>query len=119
QPQYIHTPTGTTAHPDTILQSCHALQTHIHDLSLSARATLAAFEQRRWAAELAEKRRVAPGWLDGEVRILRPENIDGDGEMEGVVEGEDGMGLVERRDGVPDAREGEALDRAFGGMNIT
>ncbi|CAI6306053.1 unnamed protein product [Periconia digitata] len=141
QPAYIHSSTtNTSAHPDQILTSCLALQSHLQALEANAKATLQGFEDRRKAAELAEKRRVAPGWLDGDVKLLRPENVgdattmggDGDGngadtEMGGVMD-EHGQrrrrasvgikGLVEKRDGVPDEREGEALDRAFGGMNI-
>jgi hypothetical protein len=76
---------------------------------------------RRWdgdvkAKELAERRRVAPGWLDvgEESRMLVPERprsemheAPGDGgEMEGVV------GETKKSD------EGDALDRAFGGLNV-
>ncbi|PVI04324.1 hypothetical protein DM02DRAFT_586272 [Periconia macrospinosa] len=136
QPAYIHSASGTSAHPDQILTSCLALQSHLQSLEASAKATLQQFEDRRKAAELAEKRRVAPGWLDGDVKLLRPENIgggSGDAEMGGVDDasmqgqghgyGQRRMsvgikGLVEKRDGVPDAREGEALDRAFGGLDI-
>ncbi|KAF1962547.1 hypothetical protein CC80DRAFT_512692 [Byssothecium circinans] len=132
KPAYIHSATGTSAHPDQILASCLALQSHLQTLEADARKTLSAFEERRRAEELAEKRRVAPGWLDGDVRILRPENVGdeaggGDTEMSGMggmgTEGHAGMSvgikaLVERRDGVPDEGEGQALDRAFGGLHL-
>lgn len=141
QPTYIHSASGTSAHPDQILSSCLALQSHLQTLEASAKATLQQFEERRRAAELAEKRRVAPGWLDGDVKLLRPENVGGGGDtggdaaMGGVdadgralaqTQGQQGQrrmsvgikGLVEKRDGVPDQKEGEALDRAFGGLDI-
>ncbi|KAJ4293565.1 hypothetical protein N0V90_008848 [Kalmusia sp. IMI 367209] len=135
QPAYVVSGTGTSATPDQILTSCLALQSHLQSLENDARATLKAWEERRKAEDLAEKRRVAPGWLDGEIKLLRPENVGGgDTEM-----GEAGQGqgqaqahlgdqqrrtsvgikaLVERRDGVPDPSEGEELDRAFGGMGL-
>lgn len=83
------------------------------------------------ARELAEKRRVAPGWLDGDVRMLRPENViggeggGGDGEaMEGVL-GE-GLGQVQAQGQAGEAQgriaggssEGEELDRVFGDMKV-
>jgi hypothetical protein len=127
-PAYIVSSSGVTATPDSILQSCLALQSHLAQLESNARQTLQEWEDRRKAEELAEKRRVAPGWLDGDVKLLRPENVEGQGQ----VEGGEGSGrpqperrtsvgikaLVERRDGVPDPREGEELDRAFGGLDI-
>lgn len=71
---------------------------------------------------------MAPGWLDNEVHLLRPENVSEEAQMAEVErEGRPEAlrrtsvgikGLVERRDGVPDPREGEELDRAFGGLDI-
>ncbi|KAF2113595.1 hypothetical protein BDV96DRAFT_622454 [Lophiotrema nucula] len=125
QPAYIVSSTGTTATPDQILTSCLALQTHLQHLEANARATLQSWEDERRAADLAEKRRVAPGWLDGQVKIIKPENAGGE---EDVVMEERPQpqrrtsvgikGLVERRDGVPDPRAGEELDRVFGGLDI-
>lgn len=131
QPAYIVSATGTTATPDQILSSCLALQSHLTQLEQDARKTLKEWEERRKAADLAEKRRVAPGWLDGEVKILRPENVPAEQDA-AVEEGEHTgsrqqpqrrtsvgiKGLIERRDGIPDPSEGEALDRAFGGLDI-
>ncbi|KAF1994842.1 hypothetical protein P154DRAFT_557056 [Amniculicola lignicola CBS 123094] len=142
QPAYITSATGTTATPDAILNSCLALQAHLSQLESNARSTLKEWDERRKAADLAEKRRVAPGWLDDDVKLLVPENVNtsaqsqrgGSGDVEmGGVEGAMGggrppgferrtsvgiKGLVERRDGVPDPREGEELDRVFGGLEI-
>lgn len=55
-----------------------------------------------------EKRRVAPGWLDTDVRVLRPEGSE---QEERRGEGKEERG--EEGDG-----EAEALDRAFGGMGL-
>ncbi|KAF2685447.1 hypothetical protein K458DRAFT_442487 [Lentithecium fluviatile CBS 122367] len=134
QPAYVVSATGTTAHPDAILTSCLALQSHLQTLESNARKTLQAWEDQRRAADLAEKRRVAPGWLDGNVKILKPENVDEaqreQGHGQDVAMGGEArpqlkqrhsvgiQGLMEKRDGIPNSREGEELDRAFGGMGI-
>ncbi|KAF2448595.1 hypothetical protein P171DRAFT_428639 [Karstenula rhodostoma CBS 690.94] len=133
-PAYVVSSSGTTATPDQILSSCLALQSHLQNLENEARSTLKAWEDKRKAEDLAEKRRVAPGWLDGDVKLLRPENVgSGDAEMgeasaHGQGQAEQGShqrttsvgikALMERRDGVPDPSEGEELDRAFGGMDL-
>ncbi|KAF2269324.1 hypothetical protein CC78DRAFT_529134 [Lojkania enalia] len=124
---YVTSQTGHTATPTQILASCHALQAHLTTLRINAQTTLQTWEAQRRAADLAEKRRVAPGWLDGDVKILRPENVSGDRAEEGGQQARPEpdrktsvgiKGLVERRDGVPDPRAGEEIDRAFGGLDI-
>ncbi|KAF2734649.1 hypothetical protein EJ04DRAFT_543488 [Polyplosphaeria fusca] len=126
-PAYVTSASGTTATPDQILSSCLALQQHLSQLESSAKQTLRNWEDARRAADLAEKRRVAPGWLDGQVKLLVPEGEGRGGEaMEGQQQEQQQQrrasvgikGLVERRDGVPDARAGEELDRVFGGLDI-
>jgi hypothetical protein len=133
-PAYVMSSSGTTATPDQILSSCIALQSHLQSLENEARNTLRAWEDKRKAEDLAEKRRVAPGWLDGDVKLLRPDNVGGgDAEMgeagaqdqgqaqSGTHQRRASLGskaLVERRDGMPDPSEGEELDRAFGGMDL-
>lgn len=117
-----------TATPDQILASCHALQAHLTQLESNARSTLKEWEDKRAAADLAEKRRVAPGWLDGDVKLLVPENVQSQGQDVHMEDARPSQGqrrtsvgikgLVERRDGVPDPREGEELDRVFGGLDI-
>ncbi|KAF2801742.1 uncharacterized protein BDZ99DRAFT_512811 [Mytilinidion resinicola] len=114
---YVLSASGHAAHPDDIIASCRALQAHLNMLEQKARATVAEWEERRRAAELAEKRRVAPGWLDEEVRMLVPERAGAQ---------QVGIGEVEMRDQQVEAREqvgrgskeGEELDRAFGGLGL-
>jgi hypothetical protein len=79
------------------------------------------------ARELAEKRRVAPGWLDSDARILEPERKQAEitGEMEMGqrnlmdvgVSSNDASGLRHTPVVAPN-REGDELDRAFGGLGI-
>lgn len=99
------------------------------------------WEERRREAELAEKRRVAPGWLDENIRLLVPERkvgavgqeggsgagIGGSGAGQigpGGNGGMNGFGHGEKMEGVERAgqsggnRAGEELDRAFGGLGI-
>lgn len=95
-------------------------------------------EDRIRARELAEKRRVAPGWLDSEARLLEPERRPGSGSGSGSgvgvemaeadVAGRFGeMSIADRRgaEGGGDGGavisemavdQGEELDRAFGGL---
>lgn len=79
KPRYVVSPSGHAAHPDEILASCRALQAHVAQLCATAEADVARLEERIRARELAEKRRVAPGWLDSEARLLEPERAAGAG----------------------------------------
>ena len=70
--------------------------------------------------ELAEKRRVAPGWLDREEKILEPERRDGNesASAENIMDMEQDGGPA-GRSLTQDRRDaGEELDRAFGGMEL-
>ncbi|KAH8898548.1 hypothetical protein GQ53DRAFT_837422 [Thozetella sp. PMI_491] len=121
KPRYVISGSGHAAHPDDIMASCRALQAHVAKLQADAEAELRALDERIRARELAEKRRVAPGWLDSDARMLEPERKGpgaGDHPMDGfgggVVFG-DGPGAVSEM-AVPD--EGEELDRAFGKLGL-
>ncbi|AEO56550.1 hypothetical protein MYCTH_2314688 [Thermothelomyces thermophilus ATCC 42464] len=73
KPRYVVSPSGHAAHPDEILESCRALLAHVTQMCAKAEQDLAALDERIRARDLAEKRRVAPGWLDSEARLLEPE----------------------------------------------
>lgn len=84
------------------------------------------WEESIAARELAEKRRVAPGWLDSETHILEPERKMARGQYDGSTEANlmdddvssaDASGL-RREPVVKPNGEGDELDRAFGGMGI-
>jgi hypothetical protein len=81
------------------------------------------------ARELAEKRRVAPGWLDSDARILEPERkttsnpgaarAEQTNLMDVDVSSPEAAGLQSTPIPVPQgAGQGDELDRAFGGMAI-
>ncbi|KAK6849148.1 hypothetical protein PG995_012981 [Apiospora arundinis] len=139
KPKYVISSSGHAAHPDDIVASCRALQAHVTQMQEEAGRELQALEERIAARELAEKRRVAPGWLDSEARLLEPEkkmsmSEAGDGLVTPPLHpypqhgagGGDGtplagqfaeMSLADRQGASEMAvDQGEELDRAFGGM---
>ncbi|ROV89580.1 hypothetical protein VMCG_09930 [Cytospora schulzeri] len=77
--RYVISQSGHAAHPDDIIASCRALQAHLSKLQADAEQELRALDERIRERELAEKRRVAPGWLDSEARLLEPERAGGAG----------------------------------------
>ncbi|KAL8922304.1 MAG: hypothetical protein Q9208_005274 [Pyrenodesmia sp. 3 TL-2023] len=118
---------GHAASPDDIIASCQALQAHIQKLQEDAQRTIRKWENRLKEEELAEKRRVAPGWLDRDEKILQPtRTVD-----QGVAptrntdqshsanlmdqQAEESSKMMQQP--VP-SREGDELDRAFGGMAL-
>ncbi|PSR76406.1 hypothetical protein BD289DRAFT_456985 [Coniella lustricola] len=95
KPQYVLSPSGHAAHPDDIIASCHALQAHVAKLQADAEKELQELDERIRARELAEKRRVAPGWLDSEARLLEPEKVVvGGGDSYGNGNGGDAADLM-------------------------
>lgn len=83
-------------------------------MQADAERDLAELQEAARRRELAEKRRIAPGWLDSEVRVLEPEKKEG-AEQEGEAHAE--MEGTERAESGGD--EGAELDRAFGSMRVS
>ncbi|ROV96856.1 hypothetical protein VPNG_09226 [Cytospora leucostoma] len=77
KPRYVISQSGHAAHPDDIIASCRALQAHLTKLQTDAEKELRELDERIRARELAEKRRVAPGWLDSDARLLEPQKAGG------------------------------------------
>lgn len=117
-------PSGHTAHPDEIIASCQALQTHIQKVQEDADQTLRDWEARLEEQELVEKRRVAPGWLDRDEKILEPErqiNRSGASGQNNAQASSNNMmdwqdNIDDRVSEPPENNEGNELDRAFGGL---
>jgi hypothetical protein len=111
--KYVVSGSGHAAHPDEIAASCRALQSHISKMQEDAERELRAFEDRKRERELAEKRKLAPGWLDSESRLLEPEKAGSSlmDEPAPVAEQETAQVGVQ-------ADQGAELDRAFGGMAL-
>ncbi|KAL8949513.1 MAG: hypothetical protein Q9222_004390 [Ikaeria aurantiellina] len=118
---------GHAASPDDIIASCQALQAHIQKMQEDAQQKIREWEANLREEELAEKRRVAPGWLDREEKILEPTksgNIaDGPATMNtqsqsaNIMDQQPEGGGESMQQSAPH-REGEELDRAFGGMAL-
>ncbi len=115
---------GHAAHPDEIVESCRRLQEHLRKRKEDAEKIVAEWEKSMKERELAEKRSKAPGWLDREERLLEPERSVG---HKNPVDGgpmDSGGGSPMRMDKTsspspnPETKEGEELDRAFGGLNV-
>lgn len=119
KPRYVVSNTGHAAHPDDIMASCQALHAHVMKLQEDAERDLREFDQRIKDRDLAEKRRLAPGWLDSDARLLEPEKstpvqqqATGDKNNEGQIQTPGG------HPGGSDPEKGAELDRAFGGMQL-
>ena len=125
--KYVVAPSGHSAHPDEILKSCQALQAHIVKIQEDAERQIREWEKGLKDEELAEKRRVAPGWLDREEKILQPNRASvsaGPNSGDGATPNSNLMDQQEERppnefkdEGMPNPG-GEELDRAFGGMGL-
>lgn len=126
--QYVVSASGHAAHPDEIIASCKALQAYIQKVQDNADQELKAWQDAIDARELAEKRRVAPGWLDSDARILEPlRKADASTRememgqrnlMDAGVESNDAT-VLRHTPVVAPNREGDELDRAFGGLGIS
>jgi len=126
KPKYVTSASGHAAHPDEIIASCKALQAHLQKAQDDAERTLKEWEEGIRLRELAEKRRLAPGWLDREEKILEPEkksatqaqSTGGQGHEVDLMDRQDDdlgeTGLAESTE----SREGEQLDKAFGGLGL-
>ncbi|TRX87946.1 hypothetical protein FHL15_011150 [Xylaria flabelliformis] len=116
KPKYVVSPSGHAAHPDDIVASCQGLRAHIAKLQEDADRELHALDERIRARDLAEKRRLAPGWLDSEARLLEPERKPETSPGEPSVAGQFAEMSISGREGVSEMAvdQGEEIDRAFG-----
>jgi hypothetical protein len=114
--QFIISPSGSTHSPEEILASCRRLQAHLDEITSNAEAELQKWLDGIKERELAEKRRLAPGWLDREEKILEPtrkykaENLL---DQELADSAAVGRTLSEERQ-----REDDEIERAFGGLGL-
>lgn len=119
KPKYVVSAGGHAAHPEEIIASCKGLQEHIRKTKEQALQTIKQWEDGIKERELAEKRRIAPGWLDRDEKILQPTK---------AVKPRNQADLLDRQGSEDDTaampfaiipfREGEELDRAFGGLDL-
>ena len=120
--KFVVSSNGYTAHPDDIVASCQKLQCHLKELCEDAKKNLNDWEKSIQERELAEKRRVAPGWLDRRERILQPETLRTVTSPQSAKGSrQDPRTVAAPSDNDDDNvrnREAEELDRAFGSMNM-
>ncbi|KAL8679015.1 MAG: hypothetical protein Q9186_004671 [Xanthomendoza sp. 1 TL-2023] len=115
---------GHTASPEDIIASCQALQAHIEKMQVDAEQTIREWEKNLREEELAEKRRLAPGWLDREEKILQPakplahsdEGVSGQSANIMDQQAEESSDTMMQQP-LPN-QEGDELDRAFGSMTM-
>ncbi|KAK5993743.1 hypothetical protein PT974_07180 [Cladobotryum mycophilum] len=112
KPRYVVSTSGHAAHPDDIVASCRALQAHVTRMQEEAERDLRELEERIRERELAEKRRLAPGWLDSDARLLEPERVASAHQAEPSPPAPPGQSA--HRDLSSD--QGRQLDQAFGTM---
>jgi len=126
--KYVVSRSGHAASPAEIIASCKALQAHIQKVQNDADQTVKDWEQTLKIQELAEKRRVAPGWLDREEKILQPKRtseVDASTPVNTVAGSASIMDQQHEYESVEDRPAdattnpaGDELDRAFGGMGL-
>jgi hypothetical protein len=133
KPQYVVSQaTGLAFHPDDIVESCRRLQESLARMQDESERAIRRWEGGIRERELAERRRVAPGWLDvGEAgRGLVPERAGGGGGGGGAAAAQQQQRQVEMEQGGAEQRqqdaqmagaeadEGAELDRAFGSLSM-
>jgi hypothetical protein len=116
--QYVVSSSGHAAHPDEIIASCKNLQEHIQRAREDATNAIREWEHSIKERELAEKRRVAPGWLDREEKILEPTRSGQPRKQPDLLDSRSSEGdAAIMPPAMSPSREGEELDRAFGGLS--
>lgn len=110
---------GHGARPEDVIASCKALQAHILKAQEDAQRTIKEWEEGIKERELAEKRRVAPGWLDRDERILEPVRAGHQATQPDLLDAQTSEGQSSvMAPAISPNREGEELDRAFGGLSM-
>lgn len=111
------------AHPDDILAGCRSLEQHLNKTRSDADQAINAWKESIRQRELAEKRRVAPGWLDREEKLLQPSrtshspDASADAHTSLLDSSSPDQGSSQLPTMVPHD-EGKELDRAFGGLGL-
>ncbi|GKZ77018.1 hypothetical protein AnigIFM56816_009127 [Aspergillus niger] len=124
KPRYVVSASGEhAASPEEILASCNALEQHLNKTRAEAEKAIRGWEDSINQRDLAEKRRVAPGWLDRDEKLLQPSNAASGPRAQGQPQ----PSLLDSSFSDPSAAtlpsmvprdEGEELDRAFGGLDV-
>ncbi|CAG7983795.1 unnamed protein product [Penicillium olsonii] len=120
--RYVVSSSGEhAAHPDDILAACHSLETHLSKTRSDADQAIRAWEESIKQRELAEKRRLAPGWLDREEKLLQPSRTavsPPGGVPQSLLDSSSPDQSSSQMPAIQPHDEGEELDRAFGGLGV-
>ncbi|CAG8411246.1 unnamed protein product [Penicillium salamii] len=120
--RYVVSSSGEhAAHPDDILAACHSLETHLNKTRSDADQAIAVWEDSIKQRELAEKRRLAPGWLDREEKLLQPSRTavaPPGGVQPSLLDSSSPDQSSSQMPAIQPHDEGEELDRAFGGLGV-
>ncbi|KAJ5573454.1 uncharacterized protein N7459_007881 [Penicillium hispanicum] len=123
QSRYVLSSSGEhAAHPDEILAACQSLEQHLKKTQNDSDNTIKAWEQSIQQRELAEKRRVAPGWLDREEKLLQPSRTVTSprptGNATSLLDSSSADQGSANLPSMMPRTEAEELDRAFGGLGV-
>jgi hypothetical protein len=118
KPRFVVSGSGHAAHPDDITHTAKELHKYVTSLQQDGERELRELEERIRQRELDEKRRVAPGWLDSESRLLQPERVSGQPAPSTAALDAQREPPAEDKGKQPTVDPGAELDRAFGGMGL-
>jgi hypothetical protein len=125
--KYVVSRSGHAASPEEIVASCKALQEHIQKVQEDAEQKVKDWEKSLKDQELAEKRRVAPGWLDRDEKILQPNRSSIVGlpvpgntqeQSDNIMDQQNDHYAQDDKGATGPNAAGDELDRAFGGMGV-
>lgn len=121
--RYVVSSSGEhAAHPDEILAACQSLEQHLKKTRSDAEKAIQAWEESIKQRDLAEKRRLAPGWLDRDEKLLQPSRSTtsqgNTGTTESLLDSSSADQGASTMPSMVPRDEGEELDRAFGGLGV-
>ncbi|KAH8423554.1 uncharacterized protein LDX57_001314 [Aspergillus melleus] len=122
--RYVVSASGEhAASPDEILASCKSLEQHLNKTRNDADKAIQDWEESISQRELAEKRRVAPGWLDRDEKLLQPNKMStppsqNQPEQQSLLDSVSADSAASGLPSIVPRDEGAELDRAFGGLDV-
>ncbi|KAF9891245.1 hypothetical protein FE257_004809 [Aspergillus nanangensis] len=123
KPRYVVSSSGEhAASPEEILASCKSLEEHLNKARSDSEQAIKHWEKSITQRELAEKRRVAPGWLDRDEKLLQPSRTtttsSGSHAEPSLLDSASADPSAVALPSMKPHDEGEELDRAFGGLGV-
>jgi hypothetical protein len=122
--RYVISPSGEhAAHPDDVLSACNSLEQHLNKARSDADQAINAWKESIKQRELAEKRRLAPGWLDREEKLLQPSRTSSSPDAQNdahpsLLDSSSPEQVSSQLPTMVPHNDGEELDRAFGGLGL-